>query len=504
MTHALILQIAIPLLAAPLCVLTRSSRVAAGIAVAVAAYGLVNALLLLSTVLDSGVVQYLIGGVAAPYGIEYRLDLLGAFVLVVVATIVAATTLWAAFGAQHEIGKARGDLFFAAWLLCGTGLSGIVVTGDLFNVFVFLEISSLSGYVLVAHGRERRAVVAAFRYLLLGTVGASCLLIGIGLLYMVTGTLNMQDLAARLPELAGTKSVRAAWAFLSVGLCLKAAVFPLHLWLPGAYATAPTCVSALLAGTATKVALFLWLRLFFGVFAGSVSFVDLPIDEVLLILGATGALVGSLVAIFQDEPKRLLAWSSIGQIGIIVVGISLASQTGLAAATVHLWNHGLVKAGAFLALGAMAWRLRIGRRPLVLRDLHGLGRTMPVTSAALLVAGLALIGMPLTAGFVSKWLIVSALLEQGLWLAAALVLAGSLFAVIYVWRLFDAMYLQAATLPVGPPSPQMPVEPSRTTAFALAVPTVALCGAGLVFGIATKGSVGVATEAVVRLLEGVR
>src|SRR5690606_12005127 len=170
----------------------------------------------------------------------------------------------------------------------------------------------------------------------------------------MTGTLNLHDLAVRLPEVSGSRTVRAGWAFISVGLCLKAAIFPLHLWLPAAYGTAPSAATALLAGTATKVAVYLWLRFFFTSVAPFAPLTTLALDELLLGLGLIGGLVGSLAATFQEDPKRMLAWSSIAQVGYMVVGISLGTTAGLNATLTQLLNHALVKTAAFLVLGTIA------------------------------------------------------------------------------------------------------------------------------------------------------
>jgi multicomponent Na+:H+ antiporter subunit D len=495
MTDGLILQIVVPLMSAPLCVLLRNGVAAAAVSLLVAVYAFANGIVLLQTVQEHGTISYLVGGVAIPYGIEYRLDALNAFVLVVVAGVNLAATVYAAVVARHELVTARRDLFFACWQLCVTGIMGIAVTGDVFNVFVFLEIASLSGYVLVAHGGERRCLMASFRYLLMGTLGATFLVIGIGLLYLATGTLNMGDLAQRLPPVADTRGVRAAFAFVAVGLCLKAAVFPLHLWLPGAYATAPAAVSALLAGTATKVALYLWVRFFFTIFAPSASFSSLHFDQLLLGLGLVGALAGSLAAVFQDEPKRVLAWSSIGQVGYMVAGLSLASTTGLTAMVSHLANHAVVKAGLFLALGAVVLQLGATRRTLRLADLRGLGKAMPWTAAAITIGGFGLIGMPLTCGFVGKWLLVEAMLERGMGWAIAVVLLSSLLAVVYVWRLVEAMYFQA-------PADDAPAATGAVPKLAFA-PLWALVLLGLVFGVWTDFNVGFAGDAVRSLLSTV-
>jgi multicomponent Na+:H+ antiporter subunit D len=485
---ALPLQIVVPLLAAPLCLILRNGRLAGLVALLVTSFTFGNAVMLLERVRSFGPISYSIGDVPMPLGIEYRLDLLNAFVLVVIAGIGAVATLHALL-APAEIDTPRRDLFFACWLLSITGLMGITVTGDAFNVFVFLEIASLSGYVLVAHGGERKSLVAAFRYLMMGTVGGTMVLIAIGLLYMATGTLNMADIAARLPGVAESRTVGAAFAFLTVGLCFKAAVFPLHLWLPAAYGSAPNAVTALLAGTATKVALYLWIRFFFTIFGPTASLASLPFD--LLPLGLIGAFAGSLVAVFQKEPKRLLAWSSIGQVGYMIIGIRLGTEAGLTAAVSHLFNHAIIKAGIFLALGCVALRLGASRRTLTFDDLVGLGKRMPLTAAAIVTFGFGLIGMPLTAGFVSKWLLVEGLLAEGQGFAVAVVLLSSLFSVVYVWRLVEAMYFGTRK---GDDPPLEPVSPL------VAIPMWILALATLYFGVETSFNVGIAGEAVQQLL----
>ena len=297
------------------------------------------------------------------------------------------------------------------FLLCLTGSFGIVVTGDAFNVFVFLEISSLSTYTMIALGRDRRALMASFRYLVMGTVGATFILIAVGLLYMMTGTLNMVDLASRLPELRDTTTVQAAFAFLTVGVSLKIALFPLHQWLPNAYTYAPSTVTVFLAATSTKISLYVLLRFFYTVFGSGYAFDDLNVDYILLPLSILAIFVSSMIAVFQKDLKKILAYSSIAQIGYMTLGVALANSQGLTAAIVHMFNHGLIKGGLFLAVGGLCFR--IGSTSL--SDLRGAGRTMPWTMGAIVLGGCALIGVPLTAGFVSKWYLIVAALEKDMW-----------------------------------------------------------------------------------------
>ncbi|MEN8197116.1 MAG: proton-conducting transporter membrane subunit, partial [Pseudomonadota bacterium] len=329
--HFPVLQIVVPLLLAPVCVLLRGSRLAwfTALMASWAAFGIAVALLL--NALASGPVSYALGGWNAPWGIELRVDVVNAFVLTIVAGIGAIVMIFARKSVEHEIGNTRAYLFYSAYLLCLAGLLGVTITGDAFNLFVFLEISSLSSYVLISLGKDRRALYAAYQYLILGTIGATFYLIGVGLLYQVTGTLNMVDLAQRIEGQEGLRGVRVAFAFLTVGISLKLALFPLHLWLPNAYAYAPSVVTAFLAATATKVAVYVLLRVFFSIFGAAFSFDIMPLGEILMPLAVLAMFVASTVAIFQADVKRMLAYSSVAQIGYMILGISLATVLGVAA-----------------------------------------------------------------------------------------------------------------------------------------------------------------------------
>ena len=330
--HLPALQVVVPLVAAPVCVLLRWSRGAWMVAMAASLFAVAGAWSLLRGVLSQGPTSYLLGSWAAPWGIEYRVDETNAWVMLVVSVVSAAALLFARRSAEREIDADRLHLFYTAWLLCLAGLLGMAVTADAFNVFVFLEISSLSSYVLISLGARRQALAAAFRYLVLGTVGATFFLIGAGLLYQVTGTLNMADLAARLSGLGPHRTVTTAFGFLVVGIALKTAVYPLHAWLPNAYAFAPSAVSVFLAGAATKVALYLLLRFLFTVF-GPEFVAGGPIPLLLALTGAAGLVAASVVAVRQEDAKRLLGFSSVAQIGYLVLGVSLLSTAGVAAAT---------------------------------------------------------------------------------------------------------------------------------------------------------------------------
>ncbi len=468
--HLTALQIVIPLLAAPLCVLAWNHRIAWAIAALTGIACSIISLALLLQVNMTGTIVYSLGGWAAPWGIEYRIDYANVFVLLIISFIYLAGIIYAPKSISAEVPQHQQKWLYTAWILCFMGLSGITVSGDVFNVFVFLEISSLSSYILISLGKDRRCLTAALRYLFMGTVAATFFLIGIGLLYALTGTLNMADLAERVPQLAGNRTAQTAFIFVIMGLGIKIAVFPLHYWLPNAYAYAPNAVTVFLAGTSTKAAVYVFARMIFGVFTTDFALEFAFVFNLLVAAGIAGALIASTIAFFQTNLKRLFAWSSIGQIGYMVIGIGLASVPGVAASFVHLFNHALMKSAAFMAIGGLI--LMTGTASM--ESLTNAGRRMPWTTAAIVVAGLSLIGVPFTTGFISKWYLVSASLEGGLWWLAGIVLIGSLITAAYVWKIVEAAYFRK--------NDTISVQRSEAPAWLL-VPTWVLVIANIYFGI---------------------
>ncbi len=486
LSHLPALQVVVPLLAAPICAVLGRPLLAWTWAVLVCwcAFGIAVAILM--QVLDSGPISYWIGNWEPPWGIEYRIDTANAFLLVLVSFIGAVVMPYARLSIAREIPADRVAWYYTMFLLCSAGLLGMAATGDAFNIFVFMEIASLSSYVLIALGRDRRALVAAYRYLVVGTIGATFYVIGVGFLYLATGTLNLADLAERLPIIANHRPALVGLAFITVGLSLKLALFPLHYWLPAAYAYAPSAATAFLAASATKVAAYLLLRFFFSIFGDAYTFGDLAIIVLWLALSVAAIIGASIIAILQDDVKRMLAMSSVAQIGYITLGIGLDNETGLTASIVHLFNHGLMKGALFLLVGGIAYQtgaVTMGR-------VAGLAGRMPMTFAGIVIAGLSMVGVPGTVGFVSKWYLVQAAMERGWWWLVGLIVGSSVLALVYMGRLIEAAYLR----PAGGG------EPLREAPLSMLVPAWVLVAACVWFGLDTALTVRVAMRAAHGLL----
>jgi multicomponent Na+:H+ antiporter subunit D len=437
--HAPAIVVVVPLLMAAVAAVLPNGKM--GWAVALVAT-VISALLAIAIVVDvqvGGVVSYAMGGWAPPAGIEFRIDNLNAVLLLLITALGLLSVIYALPSVADEIADNRQSLFYSAFLVCFAGLLGVAITGDAFNMFVFLEISSISTYVLVGMGaaRDRRALTAAYNYLILGTIGATFFVIGVGFLYMATGTLNMADMASRLPDLSSSRVVQAAFAFIIVGLGLKAAMFPLHLWLPNAYAYAPNFVTTFLATTATKVAFYTLVRFMFDVFWPDAAFVAVSFFWVFAVLGIVGMIVASIQAVFQDDARRLLAFSSVAQVGYMMLGLGIGTAAGVSAGMLHLVNHAMMKGVLFMALGAFAIRFGIRR----ISDLNGFARSMPFTSVAFTIGGLSLVGVPMTVGFWSKWYLGVAALENGWWWAVAALILSSLIALAYIARMLAAIWV---------------------------------------------------------------
>ncbi len=490
-----VLMIFIPLaLALLLPILARIHRVMTYVTFQAAALvSLVLAWVVLARVWDGGKVVYHLGNWEPPFGIEYAVDALNGLVLVLLAAMAVVISIYAPRSVASEIPREKHPFFFSLLLLLFTGYMGIVVTGDIFNMYVFIEISSLSAYTLIAMGRHREALTASYNYLVLGTIGATFVLLGIGHLYMVTGSLNMADLARLLPPLYHSRVILTAFALFTVGLSVKLALFPLHVWMPNAYTYAPSAVSALVAATGSKVVAYVLLRVMFTVFHPNFDIHVIPLTRILLVLASLAIVIGSILAIAQTNIKRMLAYSSVGQIGYIVLGAALVNRTGMMGALIHIVNHALMKVTLFMAVGIVLYRTGIE----TVEELKGMGKKLPVTMAAFSIAALSMIGVPLTVGFVSKWYLAVGALEAGMWYLVIVILVSSALNALYFWRVVDWIYF-------AKPRAALAEAEVREAPWSMLMPLMATAALCIVLGVQAQWPATVAEHAAGLLVGGAR
>lgn len=399
--------------------------------VAVLVFPLISSIGILNRVIESGPFSYYLGGWPPPWGIEYAIDYLNAFVLVIISVISLIVSIYSKKSIEKEIPE-KVVPFYTLFLLLVTGLFGIVATGDLFNVFVFLEITSLSCYALIAIGRDG-APLATFRYIIMGTIGASFYLLGVGYLYIITGSLNMLDVAQRLPEFYHSRVVLTAGIFMVVGIGLKMALYPLHAWAPNAYADAPSTVSGLIAPLMTKVAAYMMIRVMFTVFK-PVFFIEMiPVTTILTWMAAVAIVLGSIYAIAQTDLKKMLSYSVVAQIGYIALGIGLANKSGLTGAVLHILNEAFTKGCVFLVAGAIVYKMGACN----IHEFKDLYRKMPFTMSAFLIGAFSMVGIPPTCGFFSKIYLIMGAIDAGKWIFVAVLLFSSVLNVVYFFRVIQ-------------------------------------------------------------------
>ncbi len=430
--------------------------------------------------------------------------------LVIVSFISFALAVYAKNNIEYELSKDRISPFYSIYMLFIAGLLGIVITGDVFNLYVFLEISSLAGYTLVAVRKRREALVASYNYLILGTIAALFILLAVGYLYMATGTLNMADLRERLPEIYSSKVVLTAFAFFMVGLSLKLALFPLHTWLPDAHGYATPVVSAILAALTITGSAYAMFRIMFTVFNVEFVLEVVPVTDMLIIVASVAIIAGSILTISQIKLKQMLAFSTVTHIGYMVLGVAIANQTAMTGGLMHMLNHAIMKASLFLIAGIVAYRTGIEE----IAGLKGMGKKLPLSMAAFTVGALSMIGVPLTAGFVSKWYIAIGSLEAGMWYLIPVIIMSSLLTAVYFWRVIDSIYFKDSS---GQGVKESSEKDSLTgtlkslnpQAFVLKeapagmlIPTLVLASLCIFFGIAAFIPVSIAEKAAIMLLGG--
>lgn len=413
-----------------------SRRLCFPIAVAALSVTVFSSVGLLMRVLDEGVIIYRLGGWPPPWGIAYYVDHLNGLVLVVVAVVALLNLIASQKSITQEFPEKTGP-FYTLYVLMVTGLLGIVVTGDAFNLYVLLEIASLTGYGLIAMGEER-APLATLNYVYMGTIGACFYLLGVGYLYIATGSLNMVDIAGILPSLYQSKAVLAAFIICMVGLWLKMALFPLHAWLPNAYTFAPSAASSLIAPLVTKVMVYVMIRLILTVFTPKFAFATFAVKDPIVWLAVIAIVMGAIFALAERNLKKMLTYVIIAEVGYMVGGAWLGNRAAMTGAILHIVNDALMTLCIFLVVGNIVYRVK----GYAFEDLKGLFRKMPFTMGAFVIGALSIIGVPPTCGFFSKWYLISGAIQAGHYGFVVALLFSSLVNVILFFRVIEISYYE--------------------------------------------------------------
>jgi multicomponent Na+:H+ antiporter subunit D len=403
------------------------------VALGVAAYSCIGLLL---RVLNEGVIVYKLGGWDPPMGIAYYVDHLNGLVLSVVSVVAFLNLIASKKSIEQEFPDKMGP-FYALYVLMVAGLLGIVVTGDAFNLYVLLEIAALTGYGLLAMGEER-APLATLNYLYMGTIGASFYLLGVGYLYIITGSLNMVDIAGILPSLYQSKAVLGAFIICMVGVWLKMAFFPLHAWLPNAYTYAPSAASSLIAPLVTKVMIYVMIRLMLTVFTPEFAFNIVAVSEPIVWLAVIAIVMGAILALAERNLKKMLAYIVIAEVGYMVGGAWLGNRAGMTGAILHIVNDALMTLCVFLVAGNIVYKAK----GYAFDDLKGLVRKMPFTMGAFVIGALSIIGVPPTCGFFSKWYLISGAIQAGHYGFMVALLFSSLVSVVLFFRVIEICYYE--------------------------------------------------------------
>lgn len=422
----------IPFFTALLIPLFRGQRLIVQTITSIALLGsLISSLYVFTLVKDGQAIHYPMGGWMAPFGIEWRVDSLTALMAILVSAVSLLIILATGATVDKEIGKVRLP-YYTVVLLNISGLMGIILTNDFFNLFVFLEVSSLTGYALIASGGHLRGTVSSFRYLLIGTIGASFYLLGVGYLYAATGSLNMTDVAARVQDIISSRTVFLGILFLLIGLAIKMGLFPFHGWLPDAYTYASDSATSLIAPLMTKVMIYSFIRIFFIVL-GADFIAKFGILKILITVGSLAVVSGSIMAFMQKDFKRMLAYSSISHIGLIALGLGLNQPIAFVGVILHIINHACMKAALFLTAASASYQHNV--RNIV--DFVKLRGRMPFTLAVFAMAALSMIGIPPFCGFFSKWYILIGSFEAGHPWIAALIVGSSLLTALYFFKVIE-------------------------------------------------------------------
>lgn len=455
--------------------LSRMKKFPAGwFAVGISAFALLLSGVSAWNVSNVGPFSYFPGNYASAIGIEIAVDWITIYMHLTINLVGLIILVFSLADLVRHLNTESQPWFYTVFLLLMAALTGLAMSFDLFNIFVFTEIGTLTACALVAIKPKKLCVEAALKYLVLSALGSGMVLLGISLIYMVTGHLNIGAIAQTLPAAfdAYPWNILVALSLLIVGFGIKSALFPLHVWLPDAHSSAPTPSSAVLSGLVVKIYIIVVARLIFQVF-GIELFSAIPIPEVLLVLSTFGIFAGSLMAIGQTDIKRMLAYSSVAQICYIFLGIALVTKTGAVGGLLHVFNHAVMKTLLFLAAGAIIYKTGIRK----IEDLSRIGFKMPLTMAVFSVGALSMVGIPGFSGFISKYYLALGALEAGKPFYVAVILISSLLNAVYYLPIVVRAFF-------GPGERKFSWD---GLPWLMVVPMVALAGINVYFGLFPGG-----------------
>ncbi|NPV70804.1 MAG: monovalent cation/H+ antiporter subunit D family protein [Firmicutes bacterium] len=433
------------------------------------------ALIMRAKVRSEGPIRYYVGGWAPPWGIEMLVDEYTTTMLTAIFLVGVPVLLYSVASIPHELSPDLAPRYHALNLLLLGSLCGMAMAGDIFNLYVFMEISSLAACGTISAKGTRDSVEASLRYFLLSELGSGCILLGIAILHMLTGHLNMGLCLESMPRAASLapSNVAAAAGLVSIGLLVKGALFPLHIWLPDAHAVAPAPSSAILSGLVVKVAAFALWRVLNRAFGPEMT-AGFRIFDIILLMATLGIILGSALALNQTHLKRMLAFSTVGQVAYIFLGLGFGSETAVHGAFLHLMNHAVAKACLFLSAGAISQRLGVSS----IQKMAGIGRLMPITMACYSLAAFSMVGIPPLGGFTSKWYLAKGALEAGRPIYVLVILVGSFLALLYTFPPLASSFFATSTgsRPAGSGD-------SGETPAAMLIPIAILGAACVVLGI---------------------
>ena len=429
---------------------------------------LATALLLFSWEAYHGVrvAEFMVVGPKSPLTASLKLDDLGLCFSIMFCGLGLAVCVYSLSYFKSESEVRIIDRYYLLLLALVAGMVGVILANDFFTLYVFWELMALSSYSLVAFRKwSWEAVEAGFKYLVMSVTGSIAILFGMSLLYGLTGILNLTELASILKSAEGGMLLHVALLMLIAGFGVKAAIVPLHTWLPDAYTAAPSPVSAIIAGASTGLGALVICKLLFSLF----PHLSTSWTMFFAAFSVLNMLIGNITGLLQDDVKRMLAYSSIAHIGYIFIGVAAGTRLGLTGALLHIFNHGILKALAFLCIGAIIYRLNARS----LSDITGVGRKMPITTSAFTLAILGLIGMPPLNGFVSKLILFTSSLDAGmLWLGILLVIFSAVSTGYYL-RILKAL--------IAPPDER--VANVKEAPLLMLVPMLVLAFLVVLFGI---------------------